>query len=57
MIWVDTLVQGILLGGLYALFAAGLSLAAAIYTALRGPKTAAEAEPRLHPTDQSTQAA
>ncbi len=26
MIWVDTLVQGILLGGLYALFAAGLSL-------------------------------
>ena len=39
------------------LLAAGLSLAAAIYTALRGPKTAAEAEPRLHPTDQSTQAA
>ncbi|MEQ8482703.1 MAG: branched-chain amino acid ABC transporter permease [Hoeflea sp.] len=26
MIWVDTIVQGILLGGLYALFAAGLSL-------------------------------
>jgi len=26
MIWVDTLVQGILLGGLYALFAAGFSL-------------------------------
>lgn len=26
MIWVDTLMQGILLGGLYALFAAGLSL-------------------------------
>ncbi|MBA4351677.1 MAG: branched-chain amino acid ABC transporter permease [Rhodobacter sp.] len=26
MIWIDTLVQGILLGGLYALFAAGLSL-------------------------------
>jgi branched-chain amino acid transport system permease protein len=26
MIWVDTFVQGILLGGLYALFAAGLSL-------------------------------
>ncbi|MAC76554.1 MAG: branched-chain amino acid ABC transporter permease [Rhodobacteraceae bacterium] len=26
MIWVDTLVQGLLLGGLYALFAAGLSL-------------------------------
>lgn len=26
MIWMDTLVQGILLGGLYALFAAGLSL-------------------------------
>lgn len=41
-----------------ALFlAAGLSLAAAIFTALRGPKTAAEAEPRLHPTDQSTQSA
>lgn len=26
MIWIDTLMQGILLGGLYALFAAGLSL-------------------------------
>jgi branched-chain amino acid transport system permease protein len=26
MIWVDTMVQGVLLGGLYALFAAGLSL-------------------------------
>jgi branched-chain amino acid transport system permease protein len=26
MVWLDTLVQGILLGGLYALFAAGLSL-------------------------------
>jgi branched-chain amino acid transport system permease protein len=26
MIWIDTLTQGILLGGLYALFAAGLSL-------------------------------
>jgi len=26
VIWLDTLVQGILLGGLYALFAAGLSL-------------------------------
>ena len=26
MIWVDTILQGILLGGLYALFAAGLSL-------------------------------
>jgi branched-chain amino acid transport system permease protein len=26
MIWLDTLVQGLLLGGLYALFAAGLSL-------------------------------
>lgn len=26
MIWIDVLVQGILLGGLYALFAAGLSL-------------------------------
>lgn len=26
MIWVDTIVQGVLLGGLYALFAAGLSL-------------------------------
>ena len=26
MIWVDTFVQGVLLGGLYALFAAGLSL-------------------------------
>jgi hypothetical protein len=31
--------------------AAGLALAAAAFTALRGPKTAAEAEPRLHPTD------
>ena len=37
-----------------ALFlAAGISLAAAIYTALRGPKTAAEAEPRLHPPEPS----
>ena len=26
MIWLDTVVQGVLLGGLYALFAAGLSL-------------------------------
>ncbi|RYI08421.1 MAG: branched-chain amino acid ABC transporter permease, partial [Acetobacteraceae bacterium] len=26
MNWLDTIVQGILLGGLYALFAAGLSL-------------------------------
>ena len=26
MIWVDTLIQGLMLGGLYALFAAGLSL-------------------------------
>lgn len=26
MIWIDTVVQGVLLGGLYALFAAGLSL-------------------------------
>ena len=26
MIWLDVVVQGILLGGLYALFAAGLSL-------------------------------
>ena len=26
MIWVDTILQGVLLGGLYALFAAGLSL-------------------------------
>jgi EmrB/QacA subfamily drug resistance transporter len=39
------------------LLAAGLSLAAALYTALRGPKTAAEAEPRLHPTEQPSQAA
>lgn len=30
------------------LLAAGLSVAAAIYTALRGPKSAAEAEPGLH---------
>ncbi len=48
--FVDGMVPALLLG-------AGLSLAAAIYTALRGPKTAAEAEPRLHPTDQSTQPA
>ena len=26
MIWVDTIIQGVLLGGLYALFAAGLSM-------------------------------
>jgi len=30
---------------------AGLALAAAVFTALRGPKTAAEAEPRLHAGD------
>jgi EmrB/QacA subfamily drug resistance transporter len=32
---------------------AGLALAAAVFTALRGPKTAAEAEPRLHASDQT----
>jgi len=32
---------------------AALALAAAIFTALRGPKTAAEAEPRLHPSGQT----
>jgi EmrB/QacA subfamily drug resistance transporter len=42
--------------------AAGVSLATAIFTALRGPKTAAEAEPRLHsgetaPDEPSTQVA
>lgn len=31
--------------------AAGLSLFGAVYTLFRGPKTAAEAEPRLHPSD------
>jgi hypothetical protein len=31
------------------LLAAALTGAAALYTALRGPRTAAEAEPRLHP--------
>lgn len=31
--------------------AAGLTLAAALYTAIRGPKTAAEAEPGLHADD------
>jgi len=31
MIWIDTIVQGILLGGLYALFAAGLSLFSGLY--------------------------
>jgi hypothetical protein len=37
------------------LLAAALSAAAAVFTLLRGPKTAAEAEPRLHdaPTDAS----
>ncbi|MEI2810137.1 MAG: hypothetical protein V9F00_08035 [Nocardioides sp.] len=30
------------------LLGAGVCLAAAGFTALRGPKTAAEAEPRLH---------
>ena len=30
MIWIDSLIQGILLGGLYALFAAGLSLVVGI---------------------------
>ena len=33
--------------------AAALALAAAAFTALRGPKTTAEAEPRLHPSDQT----
>lgn len=33
------------------LLGAGLALAAAVFTALRGPRTAAEAEPGLHPTD------
>jgi hypothetical protein len=32
---------------------AGLALAAAVFTALRGPKTAAEAEPRLHESDRT----
>ena len=38
------------------LLAAGISVAAAIFTVVRGPKTAAEAEPRLHtpePADSS----
>jgi hypothetical protein len=30
------------------LLAAGVCVAAAVFTAIRGPKTAAEAEPRLH---------
>ena len=29
MIWLDTIVQGVLLGGLYALFAAGLASSSA----------------------------
>jgi MFS transporter, DHA2 family, multidrug resistance protein len=33
--------------------AAGLALAGAAFTAVRGPKTAAEAEPRLHPSDRT----
>jgi len=33
------------------LLAAGISAAAAIFTLLRGPKTAAEAEPRLHASE------
>ncbi len=40
--FVDAMIPALLL-------AAGLSIAAAVFTALRGPKTAAEAEPRLHP--------
>ena len=35
---------------------AAVALAAAIFTALRGPKTAAEAEPRLHLSDHSEMA-
>lgn len=35
------------------LLAAGISVAAAAFTALRGPKTAAEAEPRLHTPEPS----
>jgi len=34
--------------------AALVSLAAAVFTVLRGPKTAAEAEPRLHPADETS---
>jgi hypothetical protein len=33
------------------LLAAGISVAAAVFTLLRGPRTAAEAEPRLHTPD------
>ena len=33
------------------LLTAGISIAAAAFTALRGPKTAAEAEPGLHTSE------
>jgi EmrB/QacA subfamily drug resistance transporter len=36
------------------LLAAAVALLAAIFTAVRGPKTAAEAEPRLHPHHEAT---
>ena len=35
MSWLDTIIQGILLGGLYALFAAGLALVFGIKRLLR----------------------
>ena len=41
--FVDGMLPALMIG-------AALAGAAALYTALRGPKTAAEAEPRLHPT-------
>ncbi len=51
---VDAARQAFIDGMTPALYlAAGLALAAAAFTALRGPKTAAEAEPRLHPSDQT----
>ena len=36
MEWVNTILQGVLLGGLYAMFAAGLSLVGAVIMLVQG---------------------
>ena len=45
MVWVNAIVQGILLGGLYALFATGLSLGVRRH-AFRQPRPRRPGDPR-----------